>query len=308
VNGSVTTRKKREYERSATLSDHHRRLLILAYFWRYLTAPLIHRLLSDQYATKTITTAKLHARQLRDRGLFKEIRRSINQPYVYAVTKSGYDAIRTHLKPAPCPYTREEAVRPDTLDHELAISLQATVYQQAQARSDIQIVGFNRRYFHASSRLLYTDQQGTPRRLEPDLGCLLLIQKPNRWYLTQYFFELDMGTESSAPFGNKLDAYALWLDDNGADYLARLYADFGSPDPTPNFRLLIATRSRRSGQNDLDRLACLYNQALQTPSSLRRSTYLSTARHPSTSPLWYPVRHVPLKTIHPWQTFPPPVR
>ena len=295
-NGYLTARKK-ERTGERTLPASHHRLLLTAFYWRYLTIPLVRRLSPEQYPSTSDTTAKLHVRQLRDGGLLKEVRRGFNERYVYAITRRGYHLIR-HRLPDNNPWTREEAVRDGALDHELAISaVQTDLFHLVQQRSDADLIQFDRRYFHHSQHLPYTDREGIGRRLEPDLGSLLLIRKPATWYLLQMFLEQDMGTESPAAFAAKLQSYADWYADRGADYLTALYAQHHAPDPQPTFRLHVVTQSRRSGGTDFDQLIRLYTQSLHLPGPIRRSIYFTT-RHlirqqsgnPLAQPIWYPAR------------------
>lgn len=294
-NGYLTARKKKRTGERTLPATHHR-LLLTFYFWRYLTVQSVHRLLPSQY-TASYTTARLHVGQLRDAGLLKEVRRGSHQWYVYAITRRGYHLIR-HRLPDNNPWTREEAVRDGALDHELAISaVQTDLFHLVQQRSDADLIQFDRRYFHHSQHLPYTDRQGIGRRLEPDLGSLLLIRKPATWYLLLMFLEQDMGTESPAAFGAKLQAYADWYADRGAGYLTALYAQHHAPDPQPTFRLHVVTQSRRSGGTDFDQLIRLYTQSLHLPGPIRRSIYFTTrdlirqqSGNPLAQPIWYPAR------------------
>jgi hypothetical protein len=295
VNGSATTRKKKEARPRANLPEHLTRLLLLTYHWRYVTAPILRRCFPAHYPGVTDRTARHHLSTLELLGFLKSTRPTLNDPRIYSTSAKA----RRHLAAAYPQHrfynTREETERPDRLSHELAISdFQTELLTTIESRPDLTLIFTERRYFHAANRLAYVDPDGQPTRLEPDLGFLLRVSKAAGSYLLHYFVELDQGTESTVAFRSKLAGYAAWHRQQGSEYLTGLYRRHGDPNPTAHLRLCVVTRARRSGGSDADQLDRLLGQTDALPSVLRRSTYFTSnqrwtaQRLPLTARIWHP--------------------
>lgn len=294
------------------LLPHQPALVEYIFLSRFVTASMVQRRFPDWL--RSARTTQWQLANLVQWGFIATApvrSTSPNFPFVYFTTGKGVTLINeTYAKHGlskthPLGEGRKASgVALESILHELLLSeFELAVKTTVDSRSDLSLLATERRYYRRELQLRFS-QFGKTHRVIPDAGFVTRVGGPrtgtsqNASLATLLnFVELDNGTMAPKRVLEKMQQYAAWAtSEAGERYLQQAYAAYGVSVPQSGFRLLIVAHDKLHPEGDQKRLAALFEQVLELPSTMRDRVWMATAadlktyQHhsaPLSAEIWY---------------------
>lgn len=286
------TAKKKAADRLPRLLQRRPNILLWLYYWRYADVDTIRRCYPDVFTSAA--SAQRFFKRCRQYKLVQTAQPGRqHQQDLHSLTGRAVKWLAGQYPKLTFRQTQDAVSSPFNIEHERAIShFQADLLIQVQRRDDLAITHFERRYFHPDQAMPWLDQDGIQRRLEPDLGYLLLRrdQAKRHWLPLWQFVEIDRGHESTNAVGDKIKNYLNWYNYRGEEQLRIEYQTYG--DFRPLFQLLFITRHRQD-TNSFRHLVRLYTEGLRVGerAHILFTTFdqLASWQAGGSAQIWYPL-------------------
>jgi hypothetical protein len=282
--------RKQRCQRQPKLLPHYAAVTEFVHNSRFAIASQIQRRFATYIPTER--TAQYQLASLVELGYLRTApvrSTSPNFPFVYCVTGRGVRLIRDSYAALDNAWhgtagegTRTRGIALPSILHELLLTeFDLAVGEGIEQRPGLERMFVERQYFRPDKQLRF-EHRARKHLLIPDSGFLVRLREqgirlPNTSArLLLHFTELDNGTMPLARLLDKLRHYDLWSrSTEGAEYLARLYKQFGSSPVQPNFRLLLIAHGN-SVAGDRGRLVDTFIQALDLSSAMRDRIWITT--------------------------------